>query len=311
MALLDAFIEYRRETLAGVATFDHGTGSAATAASKLVVQACLRHAIPVVVGSVTVEAGPARARPQRDAPRPRSGAGLPASTRPTEARWREARWIFLRRAASEFRATIVTAHTLDDQAETVAMRILRGATARGIAAMAAPTPGVARPLLGIRRAELARWAAVRGVRFVEDPSNARSAYLRNRVRGDLLAAIERRQPGFAEELVALGERAGEWRRRLSDLVDGLDPTRIGAALVIDAGRLTPLTTAGLGVVWPELLARVGIAMDRRGVARAVHWTPTARAGQRIPLSGGASIERTARTFVVRPPAPAEPARTSP
>jgi hypothetical protein len=58
------------------------------------------------------------------------------------------------------------------------------------------------------------------------------------------------------------------------------------------------------VLWPALAARVGIVMDRRGIERASQWAPVAKAGQRIPLSGDASLARTAATFVVKgTPAP--------
>lgn len=305
MALLEAFVEHRPELLVAVATFDHGTGPAARRAVECVIDACRRHGVPVVAGFAAGASGapPAGGPAAADGVRRTAysfGSAQHRALRPTEASWRADRWRFLRAVADEHRATIATAHTLDDQAETVAMRILRGASARGLAAMAARTKGVIRPLLDVRRAEVTAYAVARGIRFVDDPTNASPAYLRNRLRADFLRAAAGLRPEFVTELCAVGVRAASWRRDLAELADGLSAQLVGPTLVIAADVLDGIDERGFAVLWPELAGRVGIRMDRRGVARAAAWAATAGAGQRIPLSGGASIERTARTFVIRP-----------
>jgi tRNA(Ile)-lysidine synthase len=80
-----------------------------------------------------------------------------------EAVWRAARWRFLRDASEG--AVIATAHTRDDQIETVAMRVLRGAGARGLAGLDVAAPGVVRPFLDVTRAAIQEYARDRGVRF--------------------------------------------------------------------------------------------------------------------------------------------------
>lgn len=251
---------------------------AAAEAVELVVGECLRRGIAVV-------AGRAAERPGDDARR-------------SESMLREARWVFLRAVAEERRAIIVTAHTRDDQAETVAMRILRDASARGLAAMAWPSSGIVRPLLDLGREEIARYAGQAALRYVEDPSNAHSVYLRNRLRADFMAAAEKARPGFRDELVAIGRRAAAWRAELAQLVDLIGVRRVGDAVVVEAAALASLTPDGLAIVWPEVAGRAGCVLDRRGIARMAEWTRRARPGQRTPLSGGVVIERTARTFVV-------------
>jgi len=311
MALLHAFAEHRRPDLVAAATFDHGTGPSATAACALVVECCGAIGVPVVSGVMATggwrTAGGGRLT--LDVGGMAWGAGRTANSEQrtaksfssnAEARWRDSRWSFLRSVSTEHRATIVTAHTVDDQAETVAMRILRGASARGLAAMAAPARGSVRPLLGVRRRDVADYAATFEVPFVDDPSNTDPAFLRNRLRADLLRAADLVRPGFTDELVEIGRRASAWRRGLAEVVDMLQPHQVGDALVVPASAFDDFDPALRAVVWPELAGRVGIRMDRRGVVRAAAWSMTARAGQQIPLSGGALIERTARTFVVRP-----------
>lgn len=304
MVLLDACLEYRRDAVTAVATFDHGTGPAASAAVALVERTCLEAGVPVASGRMADDgSGPVQVDglPTADGVR-RTAYRFPAR-RPTEASWRADRWRFLRSVAEEHHATIVTAHTLDDQAETVAMRILRGASARGLAAMAARAKGIARPFLRVPRAEIAAYSEEHAVRFVDDPSNQHTGHQRNRLRADLFRAVSAVRPEFAAELCAIGDRAAAWRRDLAEVVDELGVQQVGQSLVVAAAALEGIDAAGRAVLWPELAGRLGVTMDRRGVSRAVQWSQTARAGQSMPLSGGASIERTVRTFVLRAPEP--------
>lgn len=278
MALLHAFSQFRREVVSAVATFDHGTGAGATAAAELVVAECLLLGIPVVA---------ARA------------SDPPETARPSEAVLRKARWDFLRTVAYERHAIIATAHTWDDQAETVAMRILRGASARGLAAMAVPTVGIARPFLSVRRHDVMRFVRTERVPFAVDPSNVDRKYLRNRLRADLLPAVEMEHPDFTKELVAIGEQAAAWRASLRSLVDMLGVQRVDGGVVVSAEALTAFDVESLAIVWPEIASRAGVTLDRRGVERLSLWARSARPGQHIPLSAGGRVERTPRTFVIR------------
>jgi tRNA(Ile)-lysidine synthase len=167
-----------------------------------------------------------------------------------------------------------------------------GAERTGIAA-------IVRPLLGVRRAAVAAYAAKHCVRFMDDPTNTDRAYLRNRLRADLLAAAERVRPGFVDELLAIGARAAGWRNALATLVDQCGVAVVAGGAVVPVDALAGLSLEGLAIVWPEIAARAGVVLDRRGVERLAAWSQGARAGQRIPLAGGATVERTGRTFVVR------------
>ena len=110
---------------------------------------------------------------------------------------REARYRLLADAAARAGATLVlTGHTLDDQAETLAMRAMRGQGAGregpGMAGMARATlfdnrVWIARPLLSLRRQALRAWLRGRGVEWIDDPSNENPAYERARVRRQLSA----------------------------------------------------------------------------------------------------------------------------
>jgi len=214
-----------------------------------------------------------------------------------EAAWREARHAFLNEWAGEHGAQVVTAHTRDDQVETVVQRLLRDAGPRGLAGMLA---GGVRPLLAVPRETIKAYALSRGVPFVEDPSNASLAHQRNRVRLELLPALERAHPGFGDWCWTLGERAARWRAAVETLVDSLGAVSPTAdSLALPTAAVASLGVSEWEVLWPALAARAGVVMDRRGVARAAEWAPTARAGSSVPLAGGASIARTGATFVIR------------
>ncbi len=116
-----------------------------------------------------------------------------------EAAARDLRYGFFRQLAREGRVTkIATAHTLDDQAETVLLRIFRGTGIRGLSGIhprivfedhARAFGEVVRPLLGFRRAALQQYLRERGQSWREDSSNQDLAFLRNRVRHRLLPIV--------------------------------------------------------------------------------------------------------------------------
>ncbi len=97
--------------------------------------------------------------------------------------------------------TLLTAHHADDQLETLLLALLRGAGVRGLAAMPECTKfGAgwhARPLLLFTRQRLHQWAVANRLRWIEDPSNAQSAFSRNYLRNDVLPLLIDRWPAAA------------------------------------------------------------------------------------------------------------------
>jgi len=247
-----------------VATFDHGTGSAAGRAAALVA----RYAAQLGIDCVT---------------------GRAATVGTKEEEWRRGRWAFLRQVASANAAGVVTAHTRDDQIETVFMRILREAGPRGLAGLYAESE-ITRPFLDIGRSKLEDYARVHGVPYVQDPSNRDRRHLRNRIRLDLLPSIVARNPGFSDELLALARQAATWRRSLEDIAGTVEAEpQDGGALRISRSSLAGYDAASLRVLWPALAARASVVMDRRGTHRAAQFTISGATGGTIQLSGGVEI----------------------
>jgi tRNA(Ile)-lysidine synthase len=120
-------------------------------------------------------------------------------------------------------AALWLAHHADDQAETVLLQLLRGAGVAGLAAMAphrvegaAAIPRV-RPLLHLLRAQLERYARSRGLRWIEDESNADTRYARNALRHDVIPAVTVHFPGFRDALARTAAHAASAQRLLDDL----------------------------------------------------------------------------------------------
>ena len=275
MVMMHAAARCVPDQIAAVVTVDHGTGAAATRAAALVEQRA--HALALEVVRRNVE---------------------PAA--PTESAWRAARWKVLREESAARKVMIATAHTSDDQAETVLMRVMRNAGPRGLAALAAPSGRLVRPLLGIGRAQVAAYAQAHAVEFVQDPSNRSLDHLRNRVRLQLLPALVEVRPELVDDLLAIGQQAAEWRAEVEHAVDTFIPHCLDAgSLSVARQVLLPFGLEELRVLWPALAARMGVVLDRRGTERLASFTIQGRRGARIQLSGGVEAVRHRDALLVR------------
>ncbi|HTD80408.1 MAG TPA: tRNA lysidine(34) synthetase TilS, partial [Chloroflexota bacterium] len=179
--------------------------------------------------------------------------GLPAWSVQQAAR--AARYQVLARVAQEHQAAaVLVAHTADDQAETVLLNLLRGSGLGGLAGMPLdedldprrfgpplaelgvlgrtedaetedgprkPHVRLARPLLRVRRATTLAYCAEAGLTVIEDASNQSRDFTRNRVRLDLLPALERYNPGIPQVLARTADLAAEDLAALEALIDGV------------------------------------------------------------------------------------------
>jgi tRNA(Ile)-lysidine synthase len=237
-----------------LAHFNHRLREEAAGDERFVREMAARWVLPLDVGSADVR------------------AAATARKRNLEEAGRDLRYAFLRRAAAAARATkIATGHTLTDQAETVLMRLMRGAGIGGLAGIAPLVPGqpcpIVRPLLAIAGPDLRAWLAGRGLPFREDASNRDRRFLRNRIRAELLPAIERRyEPRIVEHLARLAAIA----REEDELLDGF-VRELADEFILRRGREISLDMRTLPPLLPALARRVGreflrqLLGDLRGV----------------------------------------------
>ena len=162
------------------------------------------------------------------------------------------RHAFFGRAAGRFGACrVALGHTLDDQAETYLLRLLRGAGAAGFSAIRPRVGPVVRPLLRVSRAELRAYLASKQASFREDASNLDRRVPRNRIRHDLIPSLRAYSPRVVEVLAREAEIARadeEWLARAAN--------ELGASLVQSTKGGVEVDAAGLAALHPALGRRV-------------------------------------------------------
>jgi len=150
---------------------------------------------------------------------PFRGVELHLASGSSHATARLARYDALRSVARDLACdSIAVGHTVDDQAETVVARLLRGSGLRGLRGILdRREDGVIRPLLDSTRADVRRHLAHFELRSVEDPSNRDRQYLRVRVRHELLPELAKESPEIVRHLAAIADESAEF----ADFVDEL------------------------------------------------------------------------------------------
>ena len=276
VALLDALLRASRKSgvVVVAAHLDHALRSDSRADAQFCEELCEQLKVRLRTG---------RKRPSAKAHRE---GGL-------EEAARLARYSFLRRVAREEHASaIVLGHTLDDQAETVLMRLLRGSGSLGLSAMKAWDGELLRPLLPIRRAGVMAHIMTHRLPYRSDSTNTDPAFLRNRVRQELIPLIERRfNPNIAEALgrtaSTLAEEHAALRGVAAELLDRCQaPALQGVALELSVLKGVP---EGLGkTALREALRRFGGLRSVSHIHIEKLWgiVVSGRGGSSLPLPGG-------------------------
>jgi tRNA(Ile)-lysidine synthase len=280
------------------AHLDHGLRKGSAADAGFCAQLCHRLGVPLRTGRAEVRE---RAR--------REGGGL-------EEAARLERYAFLRSVKEESGASaIAVAHTRDDQAETLLIRLLRGSGSRGLASMRLRSGDLFRPLLDVSREQVLQHLRLRDLGWREDPSNADPAFARNRVRHELLPYLEAR---FNPRIRAALARSAGLIAEETDVIESLAEGFVGVAppgMPVVLSRQA-LASAPAGVARAALRRAIEAAGGLRGVSKlhvdrmlalALSSDPAHR---RVPLPGGREVFFSFREVVVgrRPSAPSQPAR---
>ena len=185
---------------------------------------------------------------------------VPKTKEGTEATARKLRYDALEKAAREEGAEIIlTAHHLDDQIETFLIQWMRGAGLDGLASMPLfkkrKNITIVRPFLQFKRDELEEYAAKKRLSWVEDESNADTAYLRNALRHNVIPRMEEARPGFkrgAQRSITLVAEAAEILRETAeeDLEEVLE-VDTGFILLDRFLKLSPSRQTLLVKLWIE------------------------------------------------------------
>ncbi len=298
MALLRLLLDLREELgiVLSIAHVNHKLrGDESEEDERFVARLASEHRLELHVRAAPIEG--------RDSLR-ESGGKTTSRASGIEAAARELRYQFFRELASHRRVTkIATAHTLDDQAETILLRIFRGTGVRGLAGIhprivfeekGQAFGEVVRPLLALRRATLQKFLLERAQIWREDSSNQDVAFLRNRVRRRLL-------PLIAEEF---GESAIEHMSELAEIaraeeeywsIDHPEITQRSPALSITSLPLTALLALPLASQRRLLRAWIEtnspeVSVSFRLIEETLELTRTAwcdkSSGKKLELSSG-------------------------
>ena len=126
--------------------------------------------------------------------------GVSIPRQPSEDWARRLRYGWFDELAAREEALIATAHTLNDQAETLLFRLARGTGIRGLAGIPPQRGGYIRPCLCLTRAETEAYCAAVGQSYVQDETNETDAYARNRLRHDAVPALEFANPAAVRSI---------------------------------------------------------------------------------------------------------------
>jgi tRNA(Ile)-lysidine synthase len=138
---------------------------------------------------------------------------------------RKARYAFFEKCADGLVAAravagdvrIATAHTADDNAETMLMNLARGAGSSGLSGIPPRRGRLIRPLLGATRAEVLEYASMQGIPYVEDSTNKLDAYTRNRLRHTVVPVLKSMNPHFLEAATVASELLREDERYIASV----------------------------------------------------------------------------------------------
>lgn len=213
---------------------------------------------------------------------------------------RELRLRFLRMTAIRTGAAcIATAHTRDDQAETVLFRLLKGTGLRGISGIAPRTGMFIHPLLAVSKEQLQDWLRAQGLVWREDASNADVRYERNFIRTSVIPLIESRFPAVK---TAIGRTANIARatcelfeRQTEQVTDNIEILEAGdgkhpGALRLARAALASLPDPLLQYALEEVFATSGVGPSFERLTRSTQVIRNGRTGSRVTLDDRVTLE---------------------
>jgi tRNA(Ile)-lysidine synthase len=310
VGLLRVLLELRQELgiVLSVAHFHHQIrGQEADRDQQFVAELARDHQLPLHTGSEDV---PAYARDHK--------VSLESAARELRHRW------FRDLVQQGHGDKVATAHTLDDQAETVLMRIVRGTGVRGLSGIAPEQKEkhLVRPLLGTTRAEIEAYLNAIQQCWRTDASNRDLAHTRNRIRHTLLPLLEKEfNPAIRQTLAELAEIARledqYWKAKLESLLPRLvrhgKPTRSGRSatgaaahtLALDLKALQALPEVVQAMVLQKTAGELGVVLEFQHIQSLTNILHRARPAK-LTLPHGLSVTASLRElrFSLQPdPAP--------
>ena len=232
---------------------------------------CARYDIPLHLGGGAVQPGP---------------KGL-------EAAARDARYGFLRSLPGK----LATAHTADDNAETVLLHLVRGTGLKGLCGIAPVGEGLIRPLLTVTRAEVEAFLEEYHLPHITDSSNDSDAFLRNRLRHHVMPLLRRENPRLAENLTAMALSLRGEEQLLEHLTQ--------SEYTLQISQLRQMDSALRCRILERFLKESGVREPERShIALAEELVFSEKPSARASFPGGVTVERCYDTLRAVPESPA-------
>jgi tRNA(Ile)-lysidine synthase len=213
---------------------------------------------------------------------------------------RELRLRFLRMTALKTGAAcIATAHTRDDQVETVLFRLLKGTGLRGMSGIAPRTGMFIHPLLAVSKEQLQGWLRAQGFVWREDLSNADERYERNFIRTSVIPLIESRFPAAKTAVARTSNMARAacelFERQTEQVTDNIEILEAGdgrhpGALRLAKGALAGLPDPLLQYALEEIFATSGVGPSFERLTRSTQAIRNGRTGVRVTLDDRVTLE---------------------
>lgn len=202
-----------------------------------------------------------------------------AGAKGLEAAAREARYAFF----STLGGKLLTAHTADDNAETILLHLVRGTGLKGLGGITPVRGNVIRPMLDITRQEIIEFLAEYSISYVEDSTNAGSDFLRNRIRHDVMPLLVRENPRLKQDLSSMAQTLRMDEAYMQSVTPATDQVQ----------QLKALEPALQSRAIVSFLQSCGVAEPSRthiGLVRQLIYSDKPSA--RVSLPGGVVVERS-------------------
>ncbi len=220
---------------------------------------------------------------------------------------REVRYGFLNRVAEKVGASrIAIGHTASDQAETLIMRLVRGAGTSGLSAIPPSRENIIRPLIEVTREEVLEYLHAQGLEFVTDPSNAKPLYTRNRVRLAIMPVLRAFNPKIVETLASEAAILRDENEVIETYLDGISPgvvLRDKDGIGIKRDKFKKLLPALQRRILRMAVSAVGDNLNELSYSQvedAIRFMSGAQTGRAMNLPSGLIVEREYDTFFLRP-----------
>lgn len=219
---------------------------------------------------------------------------------------REIRYAFLSRTAERVGATrIALGHTASDQAETLLMRLVRGAGTSGLSGIPPVRGVIIRPLIDVTRDEVLAYLAQNGLKYAIDSSNAKPIYTRNRIRLELIPALSRFNPSIVQ---TLAEEAAILRDD-DEALEACISAHIPSVMEKHAESIR-IRRDAFNSLLPALRRRIlrkaiesaagnrAVSFDK--IEEALGFISSAQTGRVMSLAAGLAMEREYENILIRP-----------